>query len=222
MARIKLTLSANAGGALQFGGHRLLIDAFHNRKVSGFSTLDEKQQAAIWTHPDFVNPELICVTHCHQDHYSKTMVDAAMNRWLKAKCLLPQQMHLTDGDMQIQYLPLIHEGVEFENTPHYGVFITWQGKNILISGDCRIAGEDLLHAMHGKQIDLAILNFPWLTLRKGRRCLENLLKPGKCIFWHLPFTEDDINGYRRSAEAALNQYPGMLLYNPFQTIEVDI
>jgi hypothetical protein len=38
----------------------------------------------------------------------------------------------------------------------------------------------------------------------------------------LPFADDDVNGYRRSAEAALLHYPGQLLYHPLQAIELDI
>ena len=222
MARIKLTLSANAGGALQLGDHRLLIDALHNRKVAGFSALNEEQQEVVFTHPDFVNPEMILFTHRHPDHYSKALAAAALDRWPNAKCLMDQKLQLTAGDTQIQFLPLIHEGAEFAGTEHYGILITWQGKHILIPGDCRIADEDLLVAVAGKQIDLAILNFPWLTLRKGRQCLQAVLKPKNCVFWHLPFAQDDVNGYRHSADAALSQYPGTLLYDPFQTVELDI
>ena len=222
MARIKLTLSANAGGALQLGSHRLLIDAFHNRKVPGFSTLNEEQQISVFTHPDFINPEVICVTHCHPDHYCKAMVEAALKRWPDAKCMMPQQTELTVGDLQIRYIPLIHEGAEFANTAHYGILLTWQGKHILIPGDGRIADEALLQAVKGLTIDLAILNFPWVTLKKGRQYLESALKPQCCVFWHLPFADDDVNSYRRSAEAALSRYSGKLLCNPFQTIELDI
>lgn len=222
MARIKLTLSANAGGALHFGGHRLLIDALHSRKVPGFSTLDEKRQTAVFAHPDFVCPELICVTHCHPDHYSGELVERARALWPHAMVLLPEPTVLTFGDMQIRYFPLPHDGAEYANTPHYGILLTCGGKNILIPGDCRLADETLLQAVDGRQIDLAILNFPWLTLKKGRECLHKQLQPKNCVFWHLPFAEDDLNGYRRSAEAAQSQYPVALLCDPFQTVELDI
>ena len=222
MARIKLTLSANAGGALQLGSHRLLIDALHNKKVPGFSTLEEASRQVIFTHPDFIFPELICLTHTHADHYSKSMTDEAMARWTGTKCLMPEPLQQRTGDLEVAFLPLIHDGAAYENTPHYGILLTWQGKNILISGDCRIADEALIRSLMGKQIDLAIMNFPWLTLRKGRECLQTVIKPKHCVFWHLPFLEDDVNGYRSSAEAALRQYPGRLLCDPFQTIELDI
>lgn len=224
MARIKLTLSANAGGALQLGSHRLLIDALHNGKIPGFSTLDADLREKVLNHPDFVNPELICLTHDHPDHYSDSLLQAALRMWPEAKCLMSRKMHLNFDDMELTFFSCTHDGAQFENVPHCGILIGWDGKNILIPGDCRIGDDALLQVVLGKQIDLAILNFPWLTLKKGRVCLENVIKPKKCVFWHLPFAGDDVNGYRSSAESALHQYAAdaQLLYDPLQSIELDI
>lgn len=224
MARIKLTLSANAGGVLELGSHRLLIDALHNRKVPGFSTLTDDMERAIFSHENFCSPELICVTHEHADHYSKSLVQASLERWPSAKCLMPQQRQIASGDMDVSFFPLIHDGLQYQNVKHFGVLISWNGKHILIPGDCQIADANLLQAVSDVQIDLAILNFPWLTLKKGRVCLEQALQPKQCVFWHLPFAQDDVNHYRHSAEAALHQYSGSarLLCDPFQTIELDI
>lgn len=223
MARIKLTLSANAGGALQLGSHRLLIDALHNGKIPGFSTLDANLRERVLNHTDFANPELICVTHNHPDHHCASLTEKALVAWPDTRLCLPEDAtEVSCGDLRLSYIPLTHDGKEFVSISHFGILIRWQGRSILIPGDCAVADEALLQAVDGITIDLAILNFPWLTLRKGRECLQKLLQPKKCIFWHMPFAEDDINGYRLSAEAALNHYPGILLYNPLQTIELDI
>lgn len=220
---IRLTLSANAGGALQLGQHRLLVDALHSGKVPGFSTLDKALRTAVLAHPDFTAPELICLTHDHPDHYSGSLVAQAMALWPQTRLCRPQEMlQYSFDDMELIYFPLPHDGAQYAKVAHHGIFITWQGKHILIPGDCPVADEGLLRFVNGRHIDLAVLNFPWLTLKKGRECLENLLKPKSCVFWHLPFSADDVNGYRKSAEAALLQFPGVLLYDPLQTIEIDI
>jgi L-ascorbate metabolism protein UlaG (beta-lactamase superfamily) len=217
---VKLILSANAGGVLLLGSHRLLIDALHKGKLPGFSTLDRALQDAVFAHPDFTDPELICVTHQHPDHYSEDLLREALTRWPNAKLCLPEETVLQD-DLTLNWLPLRHEGAQHATTPHHGLLITWQGKNILIPGDCSVADEALIKFVDGKTVDLAILNFPWLTLKKGRECLQNTLKPKKCVFWHLPFAGDDCNGYRRSAQIALLQYPGQLLCDPLQVIEIE-
>ena len=220
---VKLTLSANAGGALQLEQHRLLIDALHEGKLPGFSTLDHNLRQQVLNHPDFENPELICLTHTHPDHYSESMIRKAQTAWPCARLCLPEVgREVICGDLRLTYIPLTHEGAEYENLPHFGILIHWQGKHILIPGDCRVADTGLLQTVDGLTIDLAILNFPWLTLKKGRDCLEKALQPKQCVFWHLPFECDDINGYRHSAEMALYQHPGQLLYNPLQTIELEI
>lgn len=220
---MKLTLSANAGGVLQLGQHRILVDALHQGKLAGFSTLNQQLRNAVFAHPDFANPELICVTHEHPDHCSMALIKQAENLWPKAKlCAAEDDLQYTCDDLCLRYIPLTHDGANFANVPHYGVLITWQGKNILIPGDCSVGDDRLLQAVEGLAIHIAILNFPWLTLKKGRDCLQNLLKPTACVFWHLPFAEDDVNGYRKSAEVALQQQEGYLLYNPLQSIEIDI
>ena len=220
---VKLTLSANAGGALQLDQHRILIDALHDGKVQGFSTLDHPMRQSILCHSDFENPELVCFTHRHPDHYSETLMARALSVWTGSQLCLPENSReVTCGDLQITYIPLTHDGAEYVHTAHFGILIQWNGKTILIPGDCSVADEELLQIVKGMNIDLAILNFPWLTLKKGRDCLANILKPKHCVFWHLPFAQDDINGYRQSAEGALKQYSGRLLYDPFQSIQLDI
>ena len=220
---VKLTLSANAGGVLQLGEHRILVDALHQGKLAGFSTLNQQLRNAVFAHPDFADPELICVTHDHPDHCSMALIKQAQTLWQNAKLCLPEdKLQFTSDDLTLRYIPLTHDGANFENVPHYGIVITWRGKQILIPGDCSVGDERLLLAVEDLDIDLAILNFPWLTLRKGRECLQNQLKPVACVFWHLPSGEDDIHGYRKSAEVALQHQEGYLLYNPLQSIEIDI
>ena len=58
----------------------------------------------------------------------------------------------------------------------------------------------LADAIKGIQIDLAILNFPWITLAKGRNFLTQVMKPKKVLVCHLPYVQDDENGFRQSAQ----------------------
>ncbi|MBE6975941.1 MAG: hypothetical protein E7439_01930 [Ruminococcaceae bacterium] len=236
MAQLKLTLSANAGGVLELGEHRLWIDALHNQKVLGFSTLDGNLQGKMLQNPNFQNPELIAFTHCHPDHFSQELTQKAMELWPETEVFLPEshfssQVLLTGHeytwereDLQLRFLALTHEGVQYANTHHYGLLIAWQGMHILIPGDCQVADSALSGMLQSVEIDLAILNFPWLTLKKGRGYLEQVMKPKQAIFWHLPFGADDTNSFRPSAEAALKQYRGngVLLADPLRTLELHI
>ena len=59
MSRCQVTLSANAGASLDFGGLRLGVDALHDEKVPGFSTVTPALWAAMRTHPAFAEPDLL-------------------------------------------------------------------------------------------------------------------------------------------------------------------
>lgn len=74
----------------------------------------------------------------------------------------------------------------------------------------------------GRSIDLALLDFPWVTLRRGREFIHRYIRPGHVLVNHLPFQEDEQCNYRSAAEkgaALLRQtVPDVrLLTEPFQT-----
>ena len=56
MLRIKVTLSANTGVALDIDGRRIWVDALHDRKVPGFSTLTPSLQRELMTRNIFAIP----------------------------------------------------------------------------------------------------------------------------------------------------------------------
>lgn len=210
----KLTLTANAGMVLEWNRHVIWIDALHSGQVPGFSGVSP----ALWRRmqAELPPPELLFFTHCHPDHYSRQMVSEARLLWPGAKLLLPRQdfpdqlllsgreVRFSIEDLTLRFLRLPHEGGM--DIRHYGLLLSNGSSHIFIAGDCETTGAALSPYLAGIPIDLAVLNFPWLTLRRGRRYLEEVLRPSHLLLCHLPFPEDDLNGYqkaaRRAAEAA--------------------
>ena len=188
MAGISVTLSANAGVAIAFGGKKIWVDALHTEKQSGFSALTPVLQRKMLECKAFSQPDHICVTHCHPDHHSHGLMQIAKRLWPKAKLLLPEREFpdqvliegeiyaFSDGDLTMEFLRLPHEGAQYAHVRHYGLLLQWNGKRILIAGDCATASPALAQALRGRQVDLAILDFPWITLRKGREFLQNILR----------------------------------------------
>mgnify|MGYP001034589534 CR=1 FL=1 len=209
MLNCSLTLTSNAGIILEWNHHIIWIDALHNNQVPGFSTVSP----ALWQRmqTELPPPELLCFTHCHPDHYSFRLVSEARSLWPDAAIALPRQdfadqllisgeeTRLSRDGMTLRFLCLPHEGPASQNDPHYGLFLSDHTTQILIPGDCETANPSLLKRLDGLSIDLAILNFPWITLRKGCRCLEDVLRPRHLMLCHLPFAEDDTNGYLDAA-----------------------
>ncbi len=234
---VQLTLSANAGIALQLGSLRLWADALHRRKVPGFSTVTPSLWEALTAHPDFAAPDIIFYTHCHPDHFSRTLTLQAMERWPNAKPILPQQVFqnqlLLSGrrerlklpDYTFDFLRLSHEGAQYAHVAHYGCIIQHQGFRVLIPGDCALCAPELAAFLaEDGPIDLALLDFPWVTLRKGREFIQKHIRPKTLLVYHLPFLDDDLYGYRKAAvkyAAQLESVDVRLLMEPFQQERVE-
>ena len=238
MPRVRVTLSANAGVAVEVGGYRIWVDALHEDKQPNFSGLTPLLQKKMLQCEAFFKPDYICFTHCHQDHYSRRLTAAAKAMWPEAKLCLPEpefedQILVTGEEMcleaegfTIRFIRLPHEGVEYGNVKHYGLWISADGCNILIPGDCAVASPALAEAVGKQPVDLAILDFPWVTLGKGNAYVTQTLRPEHILLYHLPFYEDDCCGYRTSANRSVGllskQMDIRLLSEPLQTEEIDI
>lgn len=225
---IRVTLSANAGVALDLEGRRIWVDALHEKKQAGFSTVTPALQRRMLGHEAFMRPEWFCYTHNHPDHYSKHLTRAARKLWPQAWLMLPDECwneeHIVvDDGLELRFVRLPHEGEQYADIKHFGLLISYQDRNILISGDCAVASPVLAELLAGKRVDLALLDFPWVTLRRGREFLQEHLPESQILLYHLPFAEDDVNGYRLSAENAAKQLTNCrLLMEPLQTIHYNL
>lgn len=231
MEKITVTLSANAGICITICHKRIWVDALHSKKVPSFSTVSQELFAKLLDAPEFEAPDAICYTHCHPDHFSREQTLQVLERWRSAQVFLPELQipgqvlvegenpEFTLGDVTLRFLRLSHEGALYADTVHYGLLLLSPEGNVLISGDCAVAAPELLAATAGIQVDAAILDFPWLTLSRGREALKSL-NPKQIILYHLPFPEDDENGFLDSAEKAAKRWGKgnvKLLYKPLQT-----
>lgn len=216
---VKLTLSANAGLAIEIGGKRIWVDALHTRKQPGFSCVDEELQKKMLSHPAFQKPDIICYTHCHPDHYSRSLTEAACRIWPKAVLLVPvedMKPFLMD-DLRISFIRLPHEGQQYADTLHYGIFIRCGKESVLLTGDCAVGCEE----MKGMAPQICVVDFPWISLPKGRKVLLEEICPDKIVACHIPFARDDVNGYREAAAKAADLMENVyLLQEPLQSIEM--
>lgn len=232
MRHIQLTLSANAGLALQLADKRIWIDAAHSEKIPGMSALTEAQWRAVLAHPAFTAPDLIFFTHCHGDHFSAERAAEAARLWPRAVLALPEQklerqtlltgsqLRVRSGSTEFLFLRLAHEGAGFADVPHYGLLIDDGGFRILFTGDCQVASPELERQLGGAPIDLVVVDFPWVTLRRGREFLRDVLRPRQIAVCHLPFPGDDVMGARQAALRAAAQLPFAqlrLFLEPFQS-----
>lgn len=228
-----VTLSVNAGISLYTEGLKIWVDALHDRKVPGFSTLTPELRDMLFDAAAFQNPDVIAFTHCHPDHFSETLCQEAVCRFPKARLILPErrfpnqlllrggEVIVPAGERRLTFRKLTHEGPEYAEVLHYGLMIEDGGENILVLGDCALQGGELETWIAGRPLDTVFAPFPWLTLPGPRAFLSRVLRPRHLFLYHLPLEKDDDWHYRRAAVMA-SQKPGELrdmrfLMEPFQT-----
>lgn len=233
MPHCTFTFSANTGGALALGPFRVWYDALHQEKLPGFSTLSPALLAEMGRNPAFAAPDVIFHSHCHPDHFSRSLLATARQQWPQAEIFLPEKvfpdqvplegtaMSASVGGLTLHFHRLPHESTQYIHVPHYGCLLEWQGYRVLLTGDCTVGCSALAELTGGKGVDLALLDFPWLTLPRGREAIADLIRPRHLLIGHLPFPQDDRWGYRLAAQRALGKLPAVadirLLLEPFQT-----
>ena len=224
-----VTLSANAGVSIQSCGKKILADPFPRQTVRSFSAISEDIYEKMLIHPAFCHPDLIFFTHDHPDHYSREMTNEWVTRYPGVKLLLPPERTGFDppeanpvicGDISLRTISLPHGGEEYAAVPHRGCIINAPDGCMLLSGDCTKPCEALERIASINRIDIAILNFSWITLRTNREFLRSVLRPSHIVINHIPFAEDDVYHYRRAAELSLRyfeEYDIRLLTEPLQS-----
>lgn len=234
---VQVTLSANAGVSLALGGKKIWVDALHDTPTGGFSSLTPGMLSRMEACQAFQDPDMIVFTHCHGDHYSRVLTAQAHMRWPKARLVLPElhfsdqellegaQVHKMLGDVHLRFFRLTHEHPETLDVPHYGLTLSDGKTTVLIAGDCAIASPQLAAALDGERVDLALLNFPWLALARGRQYIAEHLHPAHLLIYHLPFPADDAALYRAAVERAATMLPSCpdirILGNFLQTERYD-
>ena len=215
MADCSVTLSANAGVSIQLGDRRIWVDALHTQRVDGFSAVSPELWRQMQTVAAFKAPDVICFTHCHRDHYARTLTAQARALWPQATLILPEpefdgqillhgaETKVTCHGVTLQFIRLPHEGREFAAVSHYGLLLSDSDFRILIPGDCAVASPHLAKYLNGVKVDLALLDFPWITQKKGRDFVQNVLRPRHVFLYHLPFQQDETHRYRAATGRCL-------------------
>ena len=229
---LSITASVNAGLSVTFpNGARFLIDALPGKKLETFSFLDREKWARLQVHPAFQDPDLIFFSHCHEDHYYAPYAKVLHQKAPQAPLVLPEQefpdqfllerptVRVNYKGIEIFFFRSVHEGEIFADVPHYGCILEYSGFRILYSGDSMLGSEELREAIRHRPIDLAIMNFPWVTLGRGRDFIQNVIRPQHLLINHIPLAEDDLLHFRsalKTAAAKLDIPDIRMLLDPFQ------
>ena len=117
-----------------------------------------------------------------------------------------------------EFLRLPHEGAEFAHVANYGCLVTFTERyglsssgtssgpcRILFVGDAKPAVPAIADWIGGRSIDLAMLNFPWIALPKGRKFIKDHLPHAQIGVIHLPYETEDRNHYVAATKRSVMQ-----------------
>lgn len=223
--KISVYYTVNMGMCIRTPGHNVWVDIFPDIKTPAFSKMEDADWDRVKTDPA-IKPTEILMTHCHPDHYSHSRMAECTALFPEAAMLVPAGTALSSingyiftaddlpvthvsgnefiyeaGGLHIRMLKSEHSSEKYADVPHYSIFLTQEEKTIFISGDAHVTGEALYDELEKTKIDLAILNFPWTSLSRGRSLTEHVVAPEHVLFVHIPNAEDNNNGYREVAES---------------------
>lgn len=250
--KLEIIGSVNSGVCIIFPDRKKVwIDFVHDLKTPLWPTVSDEMWETIKGDSALYPPDIVLFTHVHPDHYSKKKTGELLKDHPGTPVILPkgatyssyfkrefsaddlsgadlvsgETAERTFGDLTVLFTKSLHSGKEYVDTPHYCIELKYKGKSIFISGDAKLSSEELCDRLEFVKADLAVMNFPWASVSKGREILSDTLKPSHLLLVHLPDQKDDPFHYMDSAEngAGLLDLPDIrLMRRPFQKEVFDL
>ena len=214
-------LTANAGVLIQYHEKRILADALHDRYTNRFSSVpDDLLEEIAEGKGGFADIDLMVFTHDHPDHYSERWTRRFLKGHPNTEFISPiadfsgrERVHVLNAEeedfrfrgINVHCGRLLHDGQEYAGIPNYGFIFEIDGYRILTLGDATFDRKSIAAFVGGREIDLALMNFPFITLHRGREIVNEVIRPKQVIAYHLPYEEKDREGYIRATKGAIRR-----------------
>ncbi len=234
-------LTANAGVLISYHGKKILVDAMHDRYTTLFSSVPSDMLTQIAEGEDeYKKIDLMLYTHDHPDHYSERWTRRFLKNHPDTEFVSPiadfadrRNVHVLDAEEETLLLSgvflhccrLTHDGPEYAGIPNYGFVLEIDEYRIAMFGDATFDKAAIRNMLGEKPIDLALVNFPYVTLHRGREIVTEVIRPKRMIVFHLPFEEKDNSDFIRSTKNSLRRNTMLpradMLFAERQRIEID-
>ena len=243
MQRYRFAFTSNAGLAISFQSSLIWVDAIHDIKAPTYSTVTPDMRERIFTDPDYIGakglgPDAMVFSHCHIDHFTSDIVRDAMVRFPDSKVLLPEKYFPDEiyvhgdiyeediNEVQLKFIRTHHCTKRHHNKTHYSLLMNDGNANIFMPMDSSTTDAAMHRCAVDTDIDIAVVDFVWALLQKGRDVILNDLSPRHLLLYHLPFAKDDTHNWRdqtREALAFLKSIPDVrILDTPFQVEDIEV
>ena len=220
MPSYKFAFTSNAGLAIHFPSSLIWVDAIHDIKAPTYSTVTPAIREQIFSDPDYIGrdlqgPDAMLFSHCHIDHFTSDIVRSAMERYPDTKVYLPEKyfpdeiyvhgdtMNAQVNDVKLEFIKTHHCTKRHHNKTHYSLLMNDGNINIFMPMDSSTTDPAMHYYAVNTDIDVAVVDFVWTLLQKGRDVILNDLNPKHLLLYHLPFECDDPHKWREQTREAV-------------------
>ena len=222
---LRVTLVANAGVLLTYGGVTLLVDGIFGAEGHPFSCPSE----AVWQdmlagRPPFEKIDYLLFTHNHPDHLDCGMVrtylahrsvkgvfvpdthsvrqsgllDDLLARGIPAVPLSEQTdraLYRIEPQVSVKAFRTRHLDRKYERVRHFCYLLTFGDKRVLITADVDYISEDLSE-LNGQPLHAVFVNPLFFSVLRAHRFFKGHLDTKQICVYHIPFSGDDRSGMR--------------------------
>ena len=227
-ARLSAALMGNAGVLISFGGTKILLDSLYMDDSGMFSNVPSDIMDRLFVgEKEFEGVEYVLFSHFHPDHFHKQLAldyfsfrppkrtilpeDSRYGQDLTA-CLKQKSIPYTElkansknhvfalsPQFYVTAIPTGHMGCQFADVPHFSYLFTAYDRNVLFLADARCSSSDL-QCLEKETINSVFVTPLFFHNKAGQEIIKNILCPNQVLIYHLPFLEDDKNGYLKMAK----------------------
>lgn len=217
---IRVTLVANAGVLIEYGGIRLLLDGIFGSQGHPFSNLKpEIWEKMLAGESPLGKIDYLLFTHAHPDHFSPELTMEYLRRRKVKGMFIPNSHKVAksglDRFLQEAQIPAVvlshdtdhaayriepeitvrafstrHLDEKFADVHHYCYLLTLGDKHLLFTADVDYVNETLAQ-VRDLPLRCMFVNPLFFNDLRRRRFFHGELAPQAYCIYHVPFSEDD-------------------------------
>ncbi len=217
---LRVTLVANAGLLLEYGGTTLLLDGIYGREGHPFSNLsDETWRRMLAAEHPFERVDYLLFTHAHPDHLSPEMTMEFLTRRAVKGVFLPDTRSVRESglpdalaragtpavllseatdhaayriepEIGVHAFHTRHLDKEFARVKHFCYLVTFGGKRVLFTADVDYVHEEFLQ-LGSEPLRAAFVTPLFFNVLRTGKFFHGVLNAEMICVYHVPFRQDD-------------------------------
>lgn len=232
---LRVTLVANAGLLLEYGGVTLLLDGIFDGSGHSFSApAPDVWQGMLTGAAPFERIDCLLFTHCHPDHLNCDMLRTYLAHRSVKGVFLPDTELVRDSglpeDLRAHGTPavLLSEATDravyriapevtvqafrtrhldkcYAQVEHFCYLLTFGEKRVLFTADMDYVSEDL-SVLGERRLRAVFVNPLFFTALRTGRFFRGTLHTDEICVYHVPFAEDDADAMRSHLRYGMDRW----------------